>query len=85
MSKQLRVGCSPLTNNIYAGRLCVDGHTWRDGKQDVTVDALVAVAEHVERFGQPVRLYGRADAPSYEITVRRINETVLEDSGDSNG
>ena len=73
--REVRVGCSPLSNNIYAGRLCVDGHTWQDGKQDVTIDALVAVAEHVERFGQSVKLYGRPDAPSYEIAVRRLNES----------
>lgn len=79
MSKQLRVGCSPLTGNIYAGRLCVDGRTWRDGKQDVTIEALLAVAQHVENFGKPVTLYDTTGSgPSYEIAVKRIEPPAAD-------
>lgn len=79
MSKQLRVGCSPLTGNIYAGRLCVDGRTWRDGKQDVTIEALLAVAQHVENFGRPVTLYDTTGGgPSYEISVKRVEPPAAD-------
>lgn len=37
MSK-IRLGMSPLTEHIYAGRLKKNGVEWQAGKQDVTED-----------------------------------------------
>ena len=68
--KKIRVAVSPLTNTIYAGNILKDGQTWAANKQDVTVDALVAVAEHVVEYGKPVEisLHGKL---LYRITVEK--------------
>lgn len=70
--KQLRVGVSPLTGTICAGHLLKCGRVWAAGKQGVTIDALVAVAMHVENFGKPVVIY-EDGKPEYEITVRKLS------------
>ena len=54
MAKEIKVAVSPLTNVIYAGTTIKGGRAWGAGKQDVTIDALVAVAQHVLKFGEPV-------------------------------
>lgn len=46
MSK-ITVGCSGLTNTIYAGRLNKAGNQWVGEKHDVTDAALNAVMQHV--------------------------------------
>ena len=56
MNKKLHIGTSPLTNTIFAGTVLKDGKTWGANKQDVTIDALVAVAQHVINFGKPVEI-----------------------------
>lgn len=71
--KKLHVAVSPLTNTIYAGNVLKDGMTWGAGKQDVTTEALVAVAQHVEQFGKPV-VITKNGQPEFEITVRRLGE-----------
>lgn len=42
----LKLGCSPLTGTIYAGKVTKTG-MWAAGKQDVTESAPGAVAEHL--------------------------------------
>lgn len=69
MSKKLHVGCSPLTGTIFAGNVLKDGRTWGAGKQDVTLAALVAVAEHATNFGKPVEITGPDGKLVYRITV----------------
>lgn len=71
--KQLRVATSPITGTIYAGHLLKCGQVWAANKQDVTMDALVAVAMHVENFGKPVIITANGK-PEYEITVRRLSD-----------
>ena len=68
--KPLHIANSPLTNTIYAGHV-LKGNRFAAGKQDVTIDALLAVAEHVVRHGQPVVL-SEEDTPVYRITVERL-------------
>ena len=70
MSKTLRVATSPLTNTIYAGT--TKGCIWGEDIQDVTIDALVAVAKHVENFGEPVVITLADGTPEYRITVERL-------------
>ena len=71
MSKNsFRVAVSPLTNNIYAGR--VKGHLWSGQKHDVTIDCLVAVSQHVLRFGKPVVITKEDGTPEFEITVKKL-------------
>lgn len=75
MSKKLHVGCSPLTGTIFAGKILKDGRTWAVGKEDVTIEALVAVAQHIIKFGAPVEI-SRADGSGveYRITVERVSK-----------
>jgi len=72
MSKKLHIGCSPLKNTIYAGTLLKDGRTWGANKQDVTIEALEAVAEHVVRFGAPVEISDETGKMLYRITVEKM-------------
>ncbi len=68
MKNELRVAVSPLTNTIFAGNTLKAG-TWAIGKQDVTIDCLVAVAEHVKAFGKPVNVTDKDGNIIYKITV----------------
>lgn len=65
--KPLHLANSPLT--IFAGHV-LKGNRWAAGKQD----ALLAVAEHVVRHGQPVELSDE-DTPVYRSTVDRLGGT----------
>ena len=69
MKNKLRIAVSPLTNTIFAGKTLKAG-TWAAGKQDITMDCLNAVAEHVKSFGKPVEITN-ADTGEliYKITV----------------
>lgn len=71
MNKKLHIGTSPLSNTIFAGTVLKDNRTWSANKQDVTMDALVAVAQHVVQFGKPVIITGNGK-PEFEITVRQF-------------
>jgi hypothetical protein len=71
MMKKLHVAVSPLTNTIFSGNVLKDGMTWGANKQDVTINALVAVAQHVINFGGPVVITNDGK-PEYEITVRKL-------------
>lgn len=74
MTKKLHIGTSPLTNTIFAGGVLKDGMTWAANKQDVTIDALVAVAQHVEQFGKPVEIRnGNTGKIEYRITVEKLD------------
>lgn len=67
--KKIRVAVSPLTNTIFAGSLLKDGRTWSADKQDVTIDALLAVAQHAQKFGKPVEIYRGDGTLEYVISV----------------
>ena len=71
--KKLHVATSPLTNTIFAGGVLKDGMTWAANKQDVTIEALVAVAQHVDRFGKPVEItMADTGQVEYRITVEKL-------------
>lgn len=70
--KELHVAASPLTGTIFAGTVLKDRRTWGAGKQDVTIEALVAVAEHVLQFGEPVVISKADGTPEYIITVEKL-------------
>lgn len=84
MKKQLHVAVSPLTNTIYAGHILKDGLTWGANKQDITNDAVIAVAQHAlkfkERTGKDIVLKGRG-VPSVRIAV----SYEPEDTDNANG
>lgn len=73
MTRKIHIGCSPITGTIFAGKILKDGRTWSAGKEDVTIEALVAVSQHVLNFGKPVEI-SRADGTGVEyiITVEKI-------------
>lgn len=82
MSK-LRVGCSPLTKTIFAGRLNKAGNAWIGDPVDVTSDVLGSVIEKVGAGNViTVRENGK---PAYEISVRAIKADGIapttQDSG----
>ena len=68
MKNKIKVAVSPLTNTIYAGKILKDGF-WAAGKQDVTLDALIAVSEHVIKFGKPVEITDSKKKLIYKIIV----------------
>lgn len=71
MKKKTRVAVSPLTNIIYCGTILKDGCTWGAVAQDVTIDALVAVSQHVLEKGGELIIRENKE-PKYEITVKEI-------------
>lgn len=72
MAKEIKVAVSPMTNVIYAGTTIKNGTAWGAGKQDVTIDALVAVAQHVMKFGAPVIISKEDGTPEFEINVTKL-------------
>jgi hypothetical protein len=70
--RKLHVAASPLTGTIFAGTVLKDGRTWGAGKQDVTIEALAAVAEHALHFGKPVEITKADGTPVYRITVEKM-------------
>jgi len=72
--KNLHIGTSPLTGTIYAANIVANGTRWGANKKDVTIEALVAVAEHVQRFNAPVVISKADGTPEYEITVKALNK-----------
>lgn len=75
MSK-LHIAASPLTGTIFCGRVLKDGMTWGANKEDKTIEALVAVAEHALHFkklhGDDVVISKADGTPEYKITVERL-------------
>lgn len=72
MSNNLHIATSPLTGVIFAGSVLKDGRTWGANKKDVTIDALVAVAEHALKFGKPIEISKADGTPEFRITVERL-------------
>ena len=68
---EIKVGHSPLTNEIHAGTV-YDNRQWGRNKTEVTMMALCSVAEHVLQFGEPVEICEADGTPVYKITVERI-------------
>lgn len=69
--KKLHVATSHLTGNIYAGTL-LKSSKWGVDKTDVTVPALVAVAEHTLKNNGAVIISTEDGKPVYEINVKKL-------------
>lgn len=65
----LRLGCSPITNTIYAGKIDKSG-MWIGVKQDVTEDAVKSVAENLLRTDESFRF--TFEGKRYELRVTEI-------------
>jgi hypothetical protein len=76
MNKKLHIGTSSLSGTIFAGTLLKGAQLWSADKQDVTIECLLAVAEHALRFGSPVVLSDLDGNPEFRITVERIEDEI---------
>lgn len=63
-----KVGCSPITSKIYAGKVLKNG-MW-GVKHDVTDTAVGAVAQHLLQLEQKVRF--DYDGKTYELKVVKV-------------
>lgn len=72
MSNDIKVAVSPLSNKIYAGKTIKNGTMLGKGKQDVTIDCLIAVAEHALSFGEPIVISTADGKPEFKITVEKL-------------
>lgn len=76
--KKLHIAASPLTGTIFCGSVLKDGKTWGAGKQDKTIEALVAVAEHGLYFkslhGEDIVISRPDGTPEYRIIVERYED-----------
>jgi len=71
--KPIVVAASPINGEIFAGTLMRDGMSWSNNRNDVTMQALYAVAEHISmREAGNTVVVGRNGKPEFEITVRDL-------------
>jgi len=66
-----KVGCSPLTSKIFAGKVLKDG-SWSTPKHDVTDTAVSAVAQHLLQLDQ--RMEFNYQGEKYELKVVKISK-----------
>lgn len=66
-----KVGCSPLTSNIFAGKVLKNG-TWGNVKHDVTDTAVGAVAQHLLQLDEKLQFQYRGK--TYELKVVEVSE-----------
>lgn len=66
---EFKVGCSPLTNKIYAGNVLKSG-IWAAKKHEVTDSAVSAVAEHL--LNAKKKLCFSIDGRNYELSVQEV-------------
>jgi hypothetical protein len=75
--KNIHIAASPLTGTIFCGSVLKDGRTWGADKKDLTVEALVAVAEHGLHFkaqhGEDILISKEDGTPKFKITVERLS------------
>lgn len=72
--KTIHIGCSPLTDTVYAGYLNKDGQTWCD-KVDVTNDFLAAVISRWAGYEQTIV---GSNGKRYQVTVREVTKEAYE-------
>ena len=67
-----KVGCSPLTSQLFAGRVLKDG-TWGKNKHDVTDTAVGAVAQHLLQLDEKMQFIYEGER--YEIKVEKVEQS----------
>lgn len=70
MKNELRLGMAALSNDVFAGYLCKDGRTWKQGKHTVTSDFLRTMIEYVG-VGKSLEI-NVGGKPKYKVTVIEI-------------
>lgn len=75
MTNNLHIATSRLTGTIFVGTVLKDGRTWGANKKDLTIESLVAVAEHAARFkdktGEDIEIRTADGELEYTIKVER--------------
>lgn len=71
---EFKVGCSPLTDTIYAGRVTLAG-LWSGKKHDVTDSAVDAVAQYLLQIDSSVSFDYRGKR--YKMSVMEIHTETL--------
>ena len=66
---QFKVGCSPLTSRIYAGKVLKNG-TWGANKKDVTDSAVSAVAQQLLQTNEKLKFTYQGE--QYELKVEKV-------------
>jgi len=74
MSKQIKLGVSPISNTIYAGHTIKNDTIWGANKQDVTVPALLVVIEHCLNHGSEVVISSEDGEPHFSIKVSDLRK-----------
>ena len=66
----IRIGTSPITGVVYAGKLNKAGTMWVGEKQDITDEAIGAVAESLLKTKE--KLPFTVDGQNYELLVIKV-------------
>lgn len=69
---EFKVGCSPLTGTIYAGEIREEG-VWKEGKIDVTEDAVYAVAMKILTKDQTLEFTHKDK--KYHLKIEEVQPT----------
>lgn len=64
-----KVGCSPLSNRLFAGKVLKSG-IWSQIKYDVTDSAVGAVAQHLLQTEEKLQFMYKGE--KYELKVQKI-------------
>ena len=64
-----KVGCSPLTSRLFAGKVLKNG-TWGQTKHDVTDSAVSAVAQQLLQTGEKLQFTYKGE--QYELKVKKV-------------
>ena len=70
MKQELKLGMAALSNDVFAGYLCKDGRTWKQGKHNVTSDFLQTMIQYVG-VGKSLEI-NVGGKPKYKVTVEEI-------------
>lgn len=73
-TKSFKVGCSPLSYKLYAGKVLANG-TWGKVKYDVTDSAVGAVAMHLLQRGEKMQF--DYQGKTYEVKVEVVSDSSL--------
>lgn len=76
---EYHVSASPLTGEIYAGRLTARADAWA-AKSPVTQEAVIAVAEHAQQLydGQMVARFNDHDGTRLRVEITVTTDTAHE-------
>lgn len=76
---EYHVSASPLTGEIYAGRLTATADAWA-AKSSVTQEAIIAVAEHAQYLygGQMITRFNDHDGTRLRVEITVTTDTAHE-------